>query len=992
MSAIGVGVKYHCGLNGQGYLIAPNGYSKRDASVFAPRFGTGEQGLSDLDLFRSIAQTDMGVGSFQQKFDPAAPKFALVKNMIYNQYDKLLYTTPAPAVAAFTGNSKSAGAKSIIYKGILYFIANTAANGKVFKYNPSTKTQTSVKADFTQSVSDLAVFGNKLWVAAGTAGTWTYDGTTWVNTAGWQPNLLQPYKGLMIISGTGNNAGIIYSSNDTFAAQTTIGWVGDPNMGVSSFRLFNSRVYIGKPDGLFVYDGIQISNILDTSADIDGANFTFMDVYGGILYFNFKNAVWSFNGSTITKVQEFANYETIKHITTQAGRLWVTTAVITTSGDQFVAGTANYYCYDGLGWYLYYSKVVGQDYGGVLFCNDGTYQHLIFANFKLASTYDAGYDIIDKAAEFTAVASQVGYIYTPTFDAGFPNIDKYLDAISPNQDRMVAGDSVEAQFKPATGAGDASSQVATKAAGTVVDDATVGSIAWANVNNVKVQEGTLADAAIFAVPQGALAPTRTPSTDSPTENDAVNPTYAIGEDAVYATLTQVADAPAGAKKQSYGDFGFVIPTGSTINGIEVRIKGKVLNATGGFNVFLRNGGADKDITFNTTNSWYTLGGPTDLWGISWALSNFTNANFTLNLETYNINQFFFDHITVQVFYTPPAITDNSIKIVKGGTIGGTSKADTGTNYPVSLTNAIYGGQTDLWGNTLAPADINGATFGVAFSAKTAATTVHYLKLTNFGFAVPSNATITGIIAVVRRSTTGVDYISLSVYYTLPGDTWFSLGSVTSTSLTRKLLLFLTAFSGIWRRVQLKFVVTRAAASLMGFREYNMAYYLSPDQTWQWQLRLICTGNTETKLQLLDNTQEPMASASLRENIYQARATDAPISFEDIDFTNAAGAVIISGDITVVSTDSFRSAGFIKIDDEIIRYSGKTSTSFTGCTRGSLGTTAATHSDQAVVNSYYRVVIKSIDNENIASDPTVPNQNTTGQESYISLTLQEAPSG
>lgn len=47
-------------------------------------------------------------------------------------------------------------------------------------------------------------------------------------------------------------------------------------------------------------------------------------------------------------------------------------------------------------------------------------------------------------------------------------------------------------------------------------------------------------------------------------------------------------------------------------------------------------------------------------------------------------------------------------------------------------------------------------------------------------------------------------------------------------------------------------------------------------------------------------------------------------------------------VNVVSAALFPSVGFISIDAEIIFYTGKTATSFTGCTRGSLGTTAASH--------------------------------------------------
>tara|TARA_R100000700_G_scaffold41260_1_gene60984 strand:+ start:1137 stop:3485 length:2349 start_codon:yes stop_codon:yes gene_type:complete len=52
--------------------------------------------------------------------------------------------------------------------------------------------------------------------------------------------------------------------------------------------------------------------------------------------------------------------------------------------------------------------------------------------------------------------------------------------------------------------------------------------------------------------------------------------------------------------------------------------------------------------------------------------------------------------------------------------------------------------------------------------------------------------------------------------------------------------------------------------------------------------------------------------------------------------------------TVDSAANFASSGYIKIQDEIIEYTGTTSTTFTGLNRGSFGTTAATHADNIAV--------------------------------------------
>jgi len=60
-------------------------------------------------------------------------------------------------------------------------------------------------------------------------------------------------------------------------------------------------------------------------------------------------------------------------------------------------------------------------------------------------------------------------------------------------------------------------------------------------------------------------------------------------------------------------------------------------------------------------------------------------------------------------------------------------------------------------------------------------------------------------------------------------------------------------------------------------------------------------------------------------------------------------------ITVTSTTSFPAAGTIKIDSEKIAYTGKTATTFTGCTRASFSTTAAAHLTSAAVIEWYENV-------------------------------------
>lgn len=125
--------------------------------------------------------------------------------------------------------------------------------------------------------------------------------------------------------------------------------------------------------------------------------------------------------------------------------------------------------------------------------------------------------------------------------------------------------------------------------------------------------------------------------------------------------------------------------------------------------------------------------------------------------------------------------DNSAKIVKGGTIGGTEKAGAGL-YNTSPTYNTYGGASDLWGQSWSAADINASTFGFALSINNTGTKgdpnelTHYLKATGFGFSIPNGSVINGIAVESKNKTTllgagfgrgDIDDFRITVYYTAP---------------------------------------------------------------------------------------------------------------------------------------------------------------------------------------------------------------------------------
>lgn len=81
-------------------------------------------------------------------------------------------------------------------------------------------------------------------------------------------------------------------------------------------------------------------------------------------------------------------------------------------------------------------------------------------------------------------------------------------------------------------------------------------------------------------------------------------------------------------------------------------------------------------------------------------------------------------------------------LLKAGSVTGSNKA-TYTDLPVSPTLRTYGGESDLWGATLSPADVNDAGFGFAYQVQ--------IPMENYDSFYAY-----------------VDYVRITVYYTSAG--------------------------------------------------------------------------------------------------------------------------------------------------------------------------------------------------------------------------------
>ncbi len=134
---------------------------------------------------------------------------------------------------------------------------------------------------------------------------------------------------------------------------------------------------------------------------------------------------------------------------------------------------------------------------------------------------------------------------------------------------------------------------------------------------------------------------------------AVDTNSGTGTSSVYTSTTK--------DRHLFYTYGFGVPAGATILGIQVRLEAKVDSTTGTPKMYVELSGdggttwttAKSTATLSKTDTVYTLGGTADLWSAAWTATKLSDTNFRVritNVATNTSRDFSLDQIAVQVTY------------------------------------------------------------------------------------------------------------------------------------------------------------------------------------------------------------------------------------------------------------------------------------------------------------------------------------------------------
>lgn len=206
----------------------------------------------------------------------------------------------------------------------------------------------------------------------------------------------------------------------------------------------------------------------------------------------------------------------------------------------------------------------------------------------------------------------------------------------------------------------------------------------------------------------AIAPSTSSGLQSPSVS--VNSHWTSPDNVFTSNDTYSTSAANQTDYQRWRGFGFSIPTGATINGVEVTIEGKNNGATAnGLRVGISgNSGssyssAKTTTDFTSTDTTKTLGDSSDLWGLSLTPSSFNSDAFYLRaqLSTNSSDLVDVDHIQAKVYYTTSSGESRTVTPVTSTfSIPTVTATTTSYNFYNSFKSDQLSGNVDLDTDTI----------------------------------------------------------------------------------------------------------------------------------------------------------------------------------------------------------------------------------------------------------------------------------------------------
>jgi len=412
-----------------GFMIVKNSDRRERVSDFAPVLSTtGEMQYAE-GIWRPWTQDDWIGGLGQEKWDPEqSTRFYEAENVETRVKGKVMLAT-ATSLADL-----HPAAQPVDFAGRIH--ARSTATDQLRRY---TGTGWETFGDLGAIPTDLAVYGSWLYVACG-----PNVPLQRVNAGGSWYSMVIEREHLAVWDGKlwGNKGHQIFATADGSAWDTAVD-VGDASTVITSLKPFAQKLYVGKEDGLFYHDGVDVVQMIDARSRLWNGNFRQLAEWEGFLYFNILRQVYKYSETAIVDVTP----KMYGSRTKESHGYGIPKAFFASPTHLFVGfdGAENSYpvilAYNGLGWHPIqrgeadeelYGAGYSPEYDFLLFsAGDGTHVR------SLPSMTDL------PAPPYAAT----GAIITPRFDGRMPIVPKAVKAVTLHVQDVDADQKITVQYR-----------------------------------------------------------------------------------------------------------------------------------------------------------------------------------------------------------------------------------------------------------------------------------------------------------------------------------------------------------------------------------------------------------------------------------------------------------------------------------------------------------------------------------------------------------------
>lgn len=464
-----------------GYRV--RNYTRSESSSFIPRLGAGDQSESEFDLLKSQTFESFEAGQFARFFKDDKSVYA-VEGLFPTYSDGVLWQVNHATQVTPFGVGRPivvAQCRSRDYVFVAVYQTTGGSGQRIYRIDASgTVLSLTLPATLSNQVQTIQTMN----ICTGYLNVHASNGTSSANM------YYMPLASTTVVLIPGANAfyrsavwnGFEYGLNGgidqpgfilyKFTGNTstdTVQEVGRVPTAVADYNseliTFNGRLLICRFDGIWAYDGIRISAVIDLTDAPSTQNCRFPVVMKGYLYYFMPDGWYRYNGSSIEKIYDIADIGYPVHAVAAKDRVFLAFRNSSVSGSSrydkamgydYLSGTTydgRVCAYDGKGMFTYARVNSQSKSGSPLLNNEGELHKLIWNHNENSMFFSTMADpsnnqwkisLNEKSVTAAGTGKASWQIVSPVMDNNFPmifksfaNIELILDGVPSADDSLL---------------------------------------------------------------------------------------------------------------------------------------------------------------------------------------------------------------------------------------------------------------------------------------------------------------------------------------------------------------------------------------------------------------------------------------------------------------------------------------------------------------------------------------------------------------------------